>query len=165
MKSRASISASCCWGYQTLWNFSVSFFGLAMLLLPLVQCCKQQACLSNGARDANPSVVTLRKMLKLRIYNGNVSGSLLPVVFVLFVVYFSLLQNNKLSKLLAALSPIQVSWKTCLFFFLKVTTGLSCTQSKHPCVLFLLGHRVRAFLTWSWSTYSWRPRIKCVERG
>ena len=87
-----------------------------MLLLPLVQHCKQQTSLSNGDRDANLSVVTLAKMLKLRLYNWNVGGSLLPVIFVLSVIYFSLSRNNELSKLLAALSPTQVSWKTCIFF-------------------------------------------------
>lgn len=56
-------------------------------------------------------------MLKLRLYNWNVSGSLLLVIFILFVIYFSLLQNNKLSKLLAALSPAQAPLKICLFFF------------------------------------------------
>lgn len=55
-------------------------------------------------------------MLKLRLYNWNVGGSLLLVIFILFVIYFSLLQNNKLSKLLAALSPAQAPLKTCLFF-------------------------------------------------
>lgn len=87
-----------------------------MLLLPLVQHCKQQTSLGNGDRDANLSVITLGKMLKLRLYNWNVGVSLLLVIFVLFVIYFSLLQNDKLSKLLAALSLAQVLWKTCLFF-------------------------------------------------
>lgn len=78
--------------------------GLAVLLLLLAQYCKRQASLSNGDRDTKPSIVTFGKMLKLRLYNWNVGGSLLPGMFLLFVVYFSLLRNNKLSKLLAALS-------------------------------------------------------------
>ena len=116
IKSRASISAACGWGYQTLCHLSVAFLqrGLAMLL---AQRCDQQTSLSNGDRDANLSVATLEKVLELRLYNWNVGGSLLPVTYVLFVIYFSPIQNNKLSKLLAALSPNQVSWKTRRLLF------------------------------------------------